>query len=58
LEISKYLTDRFLINYSMGIDHTSQKLGIRYEFNQRFSMGTSVDSRYGFKIDALAKYQF
>jgi translocation and assembly module TamB len=58
LEISKYLTDRFSINYSMGIDHTSEKIGVRYEFSQHFSLGTSLDSRHGFKVDALTKYQF
>jgi translocation and assembly module TamB len=58
VEVNKYLTDRISLNYSMGIDYTSQKIGMRYEFNQRFSMGTSFDSRHGFKVDTLAKYQF
>ena len=58
LEVSKYLTDKLLVNYSMGIDHTSQKFGFRYEFNQQFSIGTSQDSLRHYKVDALAKYQF
>lgn len=58
LQVNKYLNDRFSINYSMGIDRLAQALGLRYEFNQRFSMGTAFDSRYGFKVDVLAKYQF
>jgi len=58
LEISKYFTDRISMNYSMGIDHSSQKVGLRYDFNQRYSVGTALDSRHGFTIDALAKYQF
>lgn len=58
LEVSKYLTDKLLVNYSIGIDHTSQKFGFRYEFNQQFSIGTSQDSLHHYKVDALAKYQF
>lgn len=58
LEMSKYLADKLVVNYSIGIDHTSQEIGLRYEFNQQFSIGASHDSLQHYKVDALAKYQF
>ncbi|BBB91550.1 MAG TPA: translocation/assembly module TamB domain-containing protein [Methylomusa anaerophila] len=39
LEIGKYLTDKLLISYTLGIDQKTQNISFRYELNKRISVG-------------------
>lgn len=45
VEMSKYLTDKLLLTYTMGIDHDKRDLGLSYSLSKRTSLNTSIDEK-------------
>lgn len=45
IEMSKYLTDRLLLSYTMGVDHDKSNLALRYSLSTRTSLTTSIDEK-------------
>ncbi|QDR82085.1 translocation/assembly module TamB domain-containing protein [Sporomusa termitida] len=41
LEIGKYLTDKFLISYSVGLDQHNNSVGFRYDLTKNIGLGGS-----------------
>lgn len=39
LEISKYLTDKLMVSYSIGLDQKDSSISLQYELNNRISIG-------------------
>lgn len=39
LEVSKYLTDKLMLSYSMGLDQKNSSVSLQYELNNRISIG-------------------
>lgn len=39
IEIGKYLTDKFLISYSMGLDQDNSSVGFRYDLTKNIGLG-------------------
>lgn len=58
IELSKYLSDKFLLSYTLGVDHKSSSLGLTYEFNKRFSTTASVSNDNKIQFDVLARFPF
>lgn len=42
LEFGKYITDRFMVNYTIGVDHSAYKWDARYDLNRRISLTGKV----------------
>lgn len=45
LEVGKYITDRLMLSYTMGVDHDERSMGFRYDLNRRFSVTASRDNK-------------
>lgn len=58
IELSKYLSDKLLLSYTLGVDHKSSSLGLTYEFNNRFSTTASVSNDNKIQFDVLARFPF
>ena len=41
IEVGKYLTDKFLINYSVGLDQHNNSIGFRYDLTNNIGLGGS-----------------
>ena len=41
IEVGKYLTDKFLINYSVGLDQHNNSIGFRYDLTKNIGLGGS-----------------
>jgi len=42
IQIGKYLTDKLLINYSVGLDQHNNSFGFRYDLTKNIGIGGSV----------------
>lgn len=58
LEVSKYLTDRFMVTYNMGIDHDSYKWDFRYDLTRRISITGGTDDEKDHRLGIEARYRF
>jgi translocation and assembly module TamB len=58
LEMSKYLTDKLMLSYTMGVDHTKNELAFRYSINRRISLTGSIDDQNNTWIGAEMRYRF
>lgn len=61
LEMSKYLTDKLLVSYVMGVDHNKSEVSFRYGLNRHISLTGSIGSIDKEKttwIGAEARYRF
>ncbi|MCX7780162.1 MAG: translocation/assembly module TamB domain-containing protein [Negativicutes bacterium] len=58
LAISKYVTDRLVLNYSFGIDHKEYTAGFRYEINKRFSLMGETDERRRQRLGIETRFTF
>lgn len=58
VEIGKYINDKTMINYTAGIDHDAYKYGIRYDFNTRWSLTSSIDQDNNTVIGFEARIKF
>lgn len=45
IEMSKYLTDKVLLTYTMGIDHDKSDLGLSYKLSKHTSLNASIDEK-------------
>ncbi|WP_312518387.1 translocation/assembly module TamB domain-containing protein [Anaerospora sp.] len=45
LEVGKYITDRLMLSYTMGVDHDERSMGFRYDLSRRFSVTASRDNK-------------
>ncbi|MPM91265.1 hypothetical protein SDC9_138392 [bioreactor metagenome] len=58
LEMGKYVTDRLMLNYTMGIDNSHQSFGFRYELNRRISLTGAVDDEHDRRIGIETRFRF
>jgi translocation and assembly module TamB len=58
LEMSKYLTDKFLVSYTMGVDHNKSEIAFRYSLNRNISLTGSIDDEDRTWLGAEARYRF
>ncbi|GMB01317.1 translocation/assembly module TamB domain-containing protein [Pelosinus sp. IPA-1] len=58
LQMSKYLTDKLLINYIVGVDHTKSELSFRYSVNRRLNITGSIDDQNQTWLGAEARFRF
>lgn len=58
VEISKYVTDRIALNYTVGIDHKEYTAGFRYEINRRISLTGEVDERNRRRFGIETRFSF
>lgn len=58
LEMGKYLTDKLMVNYTMGIDYTKHEIGLRYEMNQQVSVTASIDDQHRTWFGLETRFRF
>jgi len=58
VEIGKYINDKTMINYTAGVDHDAYKYGIRYDFNNRWSLTSNIDQDNTTVIGFEARIKF
>lgn len=59
IEIGKYLTDRFMLNYTMGVGYNdNNKIGFRYELTRRMSLIGSYEKLDGEMIGIETRFKF
>jgi translocation and assembly module TamB len=58
LVMSKYVTDKLLVSYTMGVDHTKNELAFRYGLNRRISLTGSIDDQNQTWLGAEARFRF
>lgn len=58
IEMSKYLTDKVMLTYTMGINYDNRDLDLRYALSRRTSLNASVDeqSRMWFGFETRFKF--
>jgi len=58
IEMSKYLTDKILVSYTMGLDHDKSDLALRYTLNRHTSLTASVDEQQRTWFGFETRYRF
>ena len=58
LEIGKYVTDRFYISYTMGLDHSATSVYFRYDLGKRVSVTGAVDELNRQRLGVEARFKF
>lgn len=58
LEVGKYVTDKLMLNYTMGVDHTQQSFGFRYDLNRRISLTGAVDDQHNNRVGIETRFRF
>lgn len=58
LVMSKYITDKLLVSYTLGVDHDKSELSFRYSINRRISLTGSIDDEHQTWLGAEARYRF
>ncbi|MBP2661613.1 MAG: hypothetical protein H6Q69_4645, partial [Firmicutes bacterium] len=58
LEMSKYLTDKLLVSYVMGVDHSKNEVALRYSLSRHISLTGSIDDEKETWLGAEARYRF
>ena len=58
LEMGKYLTDKLMVNYTMGIDYTKHEIGLRYEMNPQVSVTASIDDQHRTWFGLETRFRF
>jgi len=58
VEMSKYITDRLMVSYIMGVDHDQHGAAFRYDFNRRLSLTGAVDDLNGSRLGLEARFKF
>lgn len=58
IEMSKYLTDKVLLTYTMGINYDKRDLALRYSFNRRISVNASIDEKQRTWFGFEARFKF
>ncbi|MDD4600491.1 MAG: translocation/assembly module TamB domain-containing protein [Negativicutes bacterium] len=58
VEMGKYITDRLMLNYTMGLDNDRYSYGFRYDLNRRISLTGLVDDQDDKRIGIEARFKF
>jgi translocation and assembly module TamB len=58
LEFGKYLTDRLMLSYSMGLGHDEHSMTIRYDVTKRFSLTGEIDEKNHRRIGVETRFSF
>lgn len=58
IEMSKYLTDKVLLTYTMGINYDKRDLALRYSLNRRISLNASIDEQQRTWFGVEARFKF
>lgn len=58
LVMSKYVTDKLLVSYTLGVDHDKSELSFRYSLNRRISLTGSIDDENQTWFGAEARFRF
>lgn len=58
LEVGKYVTDRLMLSYTMGVDHDERSMGFRYDLSHRFSVTGSRDNKDRNMFGLEARFTF
>jgi len=58
IEMSKYLTDKLLLSYTMGLDYNKSNLALSYTVNRHTNLTTSVDEQQRTWFGLETRYRF
>jgi translocation and assembly module TamB len=58
LVMSKYVTDKLMVSYTVGVDHDKSELAFRYGLNRRISLTGSIDDANQTWLGAEARFRF
>lgn len=58
LEMSKYLTDKWMINYTIGVDHNKSELAFRYSVSRHISLTGSIDEQQNTWLGVETRFRF
>lgn len=59
IEFGKYLTDRFMLNYTMGVGHDDEDgIGFRYDLTRNMSVTGSYDKLNRHRIGVETRFKF
>jgi translocation and assembly module TamB len=58
LEIGKYVTDKLMVGYTVGIDYKKNEYNVRYDLSRRFSLSGSVDDQHNTWLGLEARFRF
>lgn len=58
IEMGKYVTDKLMLNYTMGIDNTQHSFGFRYDINKKISLTGLVDDQNEKRIGIETRFKF
>ncbi|MBC8016161.1 MAG: translocation/assembly module TamB domain-containing protein, partial [Sporomusaceae bacterium] len=58
IEMSKYLTDKLLLSYTMGLTHKKSDLALRYTLSRHISLTASLDEEKRTWVGFETRYRF
>ncbi|WP_371372202.1 translocation/assembly module TamB domain-containing protein [Sporomusa aerivorans] len=58
IQIGKYLTDKFLISYSMGLDQHENSFGFRYDLTKNIGLGGSIGGASKRQLTVETRFAF
>ena len=58
VEMGKYIGDKVMVNYKQAFNDDEYRVGMMYEFNDRYSLIAGRDTEKGFMTGILAKIRF
>ena len=58
LEFGKYVSDKVLVKYIMGVDYEHYAIGVRYDFNNSFSLTADIDQDSKTKVGLEKRFKF
>ena len=58
LEFGKYISDKVLVKYIMGVDYEHYAIGFRYDFNNSFSITADIDQDSKTKVGLEKRFKF
>ena len=58
LEFGKYISDKVLLKYTMGVDYEHYAMGVRYDLDNTFSITADIDQDNKSKIGLEKRFKF
>ncbi|EAX47474.1 protein of unknown function DUF490 [Thermosinus carboxydivorans Nor1] len=58
IEVSKYVNDRLMLSYTLGVGHNERTMGFRYDLTRRFSITGSVDEQNHRRFGLETRFRF
>lgn len=58
IEMSKYLNDKLLLSYTMGVNHDKNELALRYAFSKHTDFNTSIDNQQRTWLGFETRFRF